>query len=325
MKQIKNKKNQSIIYLDQFASVGLFESKSAEWIKVKELILDCVEKKIAICPISMEHYIETSQKEEKMAITLDNEFYKLSCGFAFKPELFITSQLIISLIRKNNITLKTYLYDEIFSNVLSDKKKLDVFIDLKNQLNIKISEGTQFINDLRKITRNIKTDLKLKEQIISALKSISISEFISRLNDLLRDGYIIIRAISFKSGNIPHWIDQMIFQLNNKHKIRKKEIKLLIYELEKNGFDNIPTLDIRTSLSSIISFYNKKETVNDTIDISRISSGLTISDILFTDSQRKNEIIECGLHDKYKTKIYSGTKGDLEMLILELEKMRFSI
>jgi hypothetical protein len=140
----------------------------------------------------------------------------------------------------------------------------------------------------------------------------------------LRDGHIFIRGVSFESGNVPHWIDQLIFQLTTKHRITKKETKFLISELEKNGFDNIPTLDIRTSLSAIISVYNKKETVNDQIDIMRISSGLPISDVLLTDSQRKKEIVESGLHEKYKTKIYSGTKSDLEELILELEKMNYT-
>ena len=53
----------------------------------------------------------------------------------------------------------------------------------------------------------------------------------------------------------------------------------------------------------------------------RIASGLPISDILLTDKQRKNEIVELGLHEKYCTKIYNGTKRDLEELIFELEKL----
>lgn len=324
MKKKLDKNNPVIIYLDQFASVGLFESDSLEWKKIRQLIISCVEKQIAICPLSSEHYIETAQKEEKKAINLDTGFYKLSGGFAFKSELFITSQLIISYIRKNNVTLKTYLYDKIFANVLSDKKNLETFIEAKNQLNIKISECTEFVNEIRKITRNDRTDLKTKQKLILAHKSLSISEFVGRLNDLLRDGHIFIRGVHFESGDVPHWIDQLIFQLINRHKITRKETKYLIAEFEKNGFNNIPTLDIRTSLSAIISVYNKKETVNDQIDMMRISSGLPISDILLTDSQRKMEIIECGLHEKYKTKVYCGIKNDLDELVLELEKMNYT-
>ena len=83
---------------------------------------------------------------------------------------------------------------------------------------------------------------------------------------------------------------------------------------------NIPTLDIRTSLSALISVQNKKETVNDQVDIMRISSGLPLSDILFTDSARKKEIEELELDKKYKTLVFSGKKEDLDNLINELEK-----
>jgi len=324
MRQIINKKGLSIIYLDQFASVGLFESELSEWTKIKELIKTGVENKKIICPLSAEHYLETSQKEEKKAVYLDTEFYKISGGFAFKSEIYITSQLVISLIRKNNITLKTYLYDKISKDVLSQNKNLTTFIETKKQLNDKIIESTQLTNEIRKITRNDRTDNKTKRQLISAHKSISVFEFKSRLADLLRDGHIIIRGVPFESGAVPHWIDQLIFQLTENHKITKKETKLLISELEKHGFDNIPTLDIRTSLSAIISVYNKKETVNDQIDKMRISAGLPLCDILLTDNQRKKEILELGLHEKYDTKIYSGTKIDLDEFILELEKMNYT-
>ncbi|HZL08388.1 MAG TPA: hypothetical protein VFC65_00205 [Prolixibacteraceae bacterium] len=325
MRQITNKQSLSIIYLDQFASIGLFESKSREWKKIREWIITGVENKKIICPLSAEHYLETAQKEKQKAIALDTEFYKISGGFAFKSELFITSQLIISLIRQNNVTLKTYLYDEIFKNVLSDERNINTFKKTKKQLNDNIAEGTQLANEIRKITRDNRSDLKTKQQLILAHKSVNISEFISRLNDLLSEGHIFIRGVPFESGDVPHWIDQLIFQLTNKHRITKKETILLISELEKFGFNNIPTLDIRTSLSAIISAYNKNETVNDQIDIMRISTGLPISDILLTDKQRKNEILELGINEKYHTKIYSGTKNDLEELIIEFEEKRLHI
>ena len=242
MKQISNKNDFCIIYLDQFASVGLFESESKEWKQIKELIIIGVEKKKIICPLSTEHYIETSQKEKTKAIALDTEFYKLSGGYAFKSELFITSQLIISLVRKNNITLKTYMYDEIFKNILSSHEKRDIFTEAKKQFNNKISEATYVANKIREITRSDKSDSKTKQLMVSAHKTISVSKFISRLKDLLNNGYLRIMGVPFGSGDVPHWIDQMIFQLTNNHKITMTETKRLISELEKHGFNNIPTL-----------------------------------------------------------------------------------
>jgi len=317
MKSI-SKNNLIIIYLDQFASSGIFESTSIEWLQVKKLITKGYNKGQLICPLSVEHFIETSQKHKNKAIFLDSEFYKISGGYAFKPELFITSQLISSLIRKNNITLRTYMDELLHEKALANDKILNRFDTSKKLLNNRIEEATDLANEIRKVERHKRVDIKTRKELFEVHKSISVSEFIRRLNDLLRSG-IRIRGVSFTSGDVPHWIDQIIFQLINKHKITPKETKKLIKELKINGFKNIPTLDIRTSLSAIISVLNKKETVNDQIDIMRISSGLPISDILLTDTARKSEIIELEFDKKYGTKVFSGKKHDLTNLIFELE------
>ena len=226
----------TIIYLDQFASSGIFESTLMEWTKIKELIVEGFNNNKLICPLSAEHYIETSQKQKDKAILLDNEFYKISGGYALKPEVFITSQLIISLIRKNNITLKTFMYDKIYENVLSEDENFKMFDENKKLLNNKIEEATFVANEIRKIEREKKSDATIKKKMFDVHKSISISEFISRLENLLGDGHIYIRGVSFKSGDVPNWIDQIIFQLTKKHRITPKETRLLIKELKINGF-----------------------------------------------------------------------------------------
>lgn len=320
MKNNSLNKDFTIVYLDQFASSGIFESTTKEWIKIKELIIRGFKNKKIICPLSSEHYIETSQKQNDKAVYLDSEFFKISGGYAFKSELFITCQLLISLIRKNNITLQTYLYDKIHENVLSKEDNYKQFDENKKQLNSKIEEATLVANEIRKIERNKKSDAIVRQKMFEAHKSISVSEFISRLNALLQEGHIYIRGVSFASGDVPNWIDQIIFQLTNKHRITPKETRLLIKELKLNGFKNIPTLDIRTSISALISVQNKKEIVNDQVDIMRVSSGLPISDILLTDATRKREIEELELDKKYNTMVFSGKNEDLENLINELEK-----
>lgn len=217
------------------------------------------------------------------------------------------------------------MYDKIYENILSDEENLRQFDVSKKLLNNTIEEATFVVNEIRKMERTKKYDTAIKEKLFNVLKSISITELIDRLNKLLEDGHIYIRGVQFTSGDVPNWIDQIIFQLTKKHKITQKETRLLIKELKINGFNNIPTLDIRTSLSALISVLNKKETVNDQIDIMRISIGLPISDILFTDSTRKREIEELELDKKYGTLVFSGKKGDLDNLINELEKRKNQI
>ncbi len=321
MIKISNKENFKIIYLDQFASSGIFESNIKEWIRIKDLIKDGYAKRRLICPLSSEHFLETSQKLKDKALFLDSEFYKISGGYSFKSELFITSQLMISLIRKNNITLKTFLYDKVSENILSCEENLKSFDTIKKSFDTKIEEGALVANEIRKSTRKDNLDSHTKNTFMTIHKSILVSEFINRLNDLLRDKRIIIRGVPFNSGDVPHWIDQIIFQLTNTHRITKKEIELLIKELKHGGFNNIPTLNIRTSLSSINAVCHKKENPNDHIDFARISSGLPISNILLTDAKRKNEIKELSLDKEYDVKVFSGIKDDLDGLIVELEKI----
>jgi hypothetical protein len=222
-----------IIYLDQFGTSGIFETETTEWNLIRDLILDGVKENLFLCPMSTEHFFESSQKENRKAVDLDNRFYALSGGYSFKPELFITSQLIISLIRKNNTTIKTYLYENINKNVLANNDNLNFFDKKKKILDKKIEEATIVANEIRKSARHIKSNSKTNKILFDAHKSISVSEFISRLNDLIKNEHIYIRGVEFPSGDVPHWIDQIIFQLLKKHRMTKKETKLLISHIEK--------------------------------------------------------------------------------------------
>jgi hypothetical protein len=310
------------IYLDQFATSGLFDpSNSIEWNEIRELIISCVNKGRIICPMSFEHFLETSQKDSTRAKILDNQFHELSKGYGFKSEVFITAQLMISLIRKNNLTSNTFLHKNIKRSVLSDRNNIELFSTLKNKLNQNIDEASVHSNKIREITRQNNMEVKVRKDLINTCKALAVNNFINRLNDLLVQGQIIIRAINFSSGDVPHWIDLIIHRLTEKHCMNIKETKMLIEHLEKNGFNEISTLDLRTSIEALIAVYHKKETANDQIDIMRISTSFQISDILLIDKQRKNEIIEIGLDKKYNTTVLCGTEKDLKIFIHQLKEI----
>jgi hypothetical protein len=320
MKQFSDKKDLIIIYLDQFATNGIVETDNSEWRYIKELIYRGVKSNQIICPMSIEHLIESSQKDYNKAKYLDNEFYKLSGGYAFKPEMLITPQLTISLLRGNNITLRTFLYENINKNILSDKLIFDQLDKRKKILNIMIHEATIFREVIRKDAIRKNQVGKSNKKLFNLHKQISIFELINRLEEYLSKGFIFIRGIKFSNVETPDWIDQLIFQLRNKHKITMKEVELLIKELKTNGFDNIPSLDIRSSLSAYIAVLNKKMKSNDQIDILRISTGLPLSDLFFTDKPRKSEIVELGFDKKYDTQVFTSRKEDLQNFINELEQ-----
>lgn len=303
----------------------MVESKlDVHWAEIKKLLFECKENDQLFCPLSPEHYLETSQKKIEDAKLHDDFLYSLSEGYSFKPDLFITSQLISSKIRRNNITLKTYMYENI-GNVFNKKSNYDNFKKTRNEHGKLIRDATLDLNVIRSNTHAQKIDQKTKGQFIKTLKILQTKSFIERLQELEKKEKVFIRGDQIGDQEVPNWVDLIIDQLLKKHKLTKKEISKLITEFKSNGFKNIPTLNIRTTLLAYMSAYSKKEHPNDHIDIMRISVGLPISDILLTDKKRKAEIIESGLDKIYNTKVFSGTAPDLVKLISELKKMKMNL
>lgn len=311
--------NKLCIYLDQFAITDLMESKQGEyWFEIKSLLIEGHKKGLLFCPLSPEHFIETSKKNYEGAKEHDMFFTNISDGYSLKPELFITSQLISSKIRKNKITGKTYMYSNV-SDVFENKKNYLSFSKANDEFGYMVNKGAENINALRKITNQQKTKSNTKSLMFKVVKKLQAEPFINRLIKLQKEEQLMIRGDKFGDKEVPNWIDLIIDQLLKKHKLTKKEIAKLITEFKNNGFENIPTLNIRTTLEAVSSIYSKKMTANDQIDFMRIINGLPISDIFLTDKKRKSEILESELDIKYKTKVYSGIQQDLIELIEELK------
>ncbi|MBS1656362.1 MAG: hypothetical protein JSU05_16025, partial [Bacteroidetes bacterium] len=252
---------------------------------------------------------------------LDSEFSQLSKGYAFRAGLFVTSQLLISKIRNNKITKRTYFDENVKPDILMQDEKLNKFINLKNQFDKKINEGSIFNNEIRKNAGSNKPDKDTKQILLKVIKSFSVNEFIKRLENLLNEGGITIRGVKFSSGDVPNWIDLVIHRLLTKHKMNTDEAKRLHKHLKEKGFSEIPTLDIKHSLMALVAVENKKELPSDQIDYMRISTGLPASDIFLTDKKRKYEILTLELDKKYKTKVFCGTEEDLLAFKIELEQI----
>jgi hypothetical protein len=317
----KNSTKKKCIYLDQFSVSDMIEAdKTSIWFEIKTKLFELYKNELIFCPLSTEHYFETSQKNIQGAKKHDEFLSKLSDGYCIKPELFITSQLISSRIRNNNVTLKTYMYENV-KNRLDSQANYDTFDELSKQLQNLVSDAASDINQLRQSTNKQKMDLKTKEIMLNTIKKIEPRKFIYRLKELNKMSKIIIKGDLIAGKSIPNWIDLTIDQLLRKHVFTKNEVEKLILEFEKFGFQNIPTLDIKFSLMALMSVYSKGEKPSDHIDLMRIANGLPISDYLFTDRRRKAELVESNLPNKYNTKIFSGTKDDLEDFLVEISKI----
>ena len=315
------KKDFKILYLDQFASSNLALKNEGIWPDLKSLLEYGVKKGRIICPIPYDHYIETSQANLEQALKIDNYFSALSNSFMFKSTAYTNSQLIISELRKNKLTIDTFIVKRIKENVLNGKNELNYYKKQKNEFNRMIEEATTESNKLRKNRKSQKKEKETKKIMYKVISHIATDEFINRLNDLLKTGNITIKGDKFSFIEVPNWIDQTIFRLVRVHKMNLKETKKLISIIKKYGFSKFPTLDIRFSLYAIISIESKHEDAGDHVDIERIASGLPVSDYFLIDRQRKFEITSLELDTKYNTKVYCGNKIDLLNFRSELENI----
>lgn len=310
-----NPKNKICIYLDQFVISDIIDGENPLWIEIKKLLELNYSIGNLYCPLSVEHFLETVKKDLGNAIEHDKYFKKLSDNYILKTEPFLTSQLISSLIRKNNFTLNTFLKTEKIKNI----EEIYSQINKKNEIfDESVTYKLSSQNDLRRISTSIINN-KTESEFLNAIKGIEVSNFNNRLEEYIKNKSLKIRPDNYGKHQFPNWIDQILYQLTNKHQFKKKQFKQLHLELEKNGFDRIPTLNTKFSLGAYLAIKNKQEKTSDHIDIMRISSYLFSTDIFFTDKKRKYEICDLNLDKKYNTKVFSGVKQDL-IEVIELLK-----
>ncbi|WP_425393216.1 hypothetical protein [Ekhidna sp.] len=303
-----------VIHLDQFATSGLFDEPTLPiWKEIKELLAECVSRGKVVCPIPTEHFLESSKKSNSLRNNLHSEFSILSSGFSFKNELLLTSQIIMSLIRKNNLTINTFLQKGVFEKEPRNDQ-WDKVSETSSQFQTIISENTKLPNFVKTSGGSKGIDSKLRKTFIQTFEHLHVSSFIAGLEKLYKNKYIKVGGTYFRGQPIPNWIDQVIYRLVTVHKIKDKEIQKLIAYFNRHGFKDISTLKVRSSLTALIRIEQRQENSSDHIDLLRIASGLQVSDVLLTDKRRKSEILEIGLDEKYNTLVLSGTPADLEEL-----------
>lgn len=307
MKKI-DKKNKICIYLDQFIVSNLVEENNDLWKEIRKLLEICHINNFIYCPLSHQHFFETAKKELNNAVIHDEYFRKLSDNYFFKDELFLTTQLISSLIRHNKFTVKTFLHNH-------DLKKFEDFYSHINQVNQVFNESINFRispqNEIRRVLNNKNIEPKIEEKLFNIIKKNEVNLFIDRLEEYIKLKRIFIRPDNYGKHDFPNWIDQILYQLTYKHSFKENQFKILLDELKRNGFERIPTLNIRFSIGAYLTIRGKQENISDHIDIMRITNGLITSDIFFTDKRRKFEIKELNLDKLYNAKVLSGKESDL--------------
>lgn len=307
MKKIDSN-NKICIYLDQFAVSDIIDEETLIWKEIKVLLEDCYKRNLVYCPLSAQHFFETVKKDMPAAKMHHEYFYALSDGYFFKNELLLTTQLISSLLRGNNLTLKTFLEIPVYKDFEEIYLKIN---QVNNVFDESLAHRLSPQNELRKIL-NPKIEQKTEQQFMDAITAMETQHFVVRLEEYINQKKIFIRPDNYGKHDFPNWIDQLLYILTYTHAFKENDFKKLLAEFRRSGFERIPPLNIRFKLGAWLCVKNKQENAGDHIDIMRIANSLYSSDVMFTDKKRKHEIQSLGLDKKYGTLVFSGVHNDLK-------------
>ncbi|MFA4869590.1 MAG: hypothetical protein WC623_15405 [Pedobacter sp.] len=310
------------IFLDQFAASNLFDQPPSEdWVKIRDLLLEKHGKGKLICPVPFEHLLESSNKLQDNALVVDRQFGKLSNGFAFLSESVAATRYMIALVRGEAISQRVFFGLLRHAETLNQEGAFVEYKALHQVLKSQIDDTVGNQNELRETLKQKRFPRSVIEPLYQAAKFLQVRSFLDRLESLIAKGHFISEGVTINGEQVIKWTDLLLQYLLLEHKMTYQESIRLWDLLDKTGFDQIPPLDIRCSLTANIAVEHKKETVNDQIDIMRLSTGLLPSDLVFTDKQRKFELEQTGLAEKYGTKVFSGTKADVKDFFAHLQML----
>ena len=327
------RKGKKILYLDQFAVSNMYEAAPASvWGLLRQVIQEKVSKGILSCPMPLEHLYETvgrsnidktgnrNDEYSRKIIEQHNFFRELANGTAFYGYEEIAASEIIMLLRQGKInpTKAIYLHKAPYAQIdlCSIYEEGHAFNKDNHKYNRNLSQG---VNELREMTQPLNNDIRTKQKksidpiFQKAIIRLLVNRYIDGLKDFCKKGYVKVRGVDCGTFEGLHKVDFLIYNLTKK-RINKRETEKLIKELETNGFERIPSMNIRSLLSADIAIYDKQQVPNDEIDLDRAAVGLRISDYFFADNDKKLTIEKYNLDKLYQTKVFSGKKDSVTSL-----------
>ena len=140
------------IYLDQDASSCLTHPQNDLWRDIRDLVLLLHGRNRIICPLSLEHVMETSRRDLQKATEQDKLLRALSNGYAFKREVEIAASQLVAKVEEREFEKTDFLGLDIIRSledveVRSEAKQL---VDHYKQITDESQAGT---NHLKKELR----------------------------------------------------------------------------------------------------------------------------------------------------------------------------
>lgn len=330
------RKRQQIIYLDQF-SVSEMVFGEGIWEAIRTKLVNTVESGKVICPIPLEHFIETTGLERNKAIQQDMFFKSISHGKSFFPWEYIAANEIMfyTKFKKNKHILASYIRD-----LDGDYDLEDEAIYLKHRkireeyLSTKEKEELNYIRQLSRVGKKanvVKTSLSKEEKkekrrlrnkyeankeiIKEALSFFVVRPYIELFREICIGKKLTTNLLQL------HRPELRIALILCQKRFTGRNFLSASNDFQKNLFANIPSLYTYYSLSTYYANKQMIEKANDDIDWERIASGIFISDIMLIDWRQKCAIQAMGIDKKYRTELYSNKHDDVIALYNKLEQI----
>lgn len=332
------RKRQHIIYLDQFAVSNLVLNGGI-WQDIHFQLVNAVENGKVLCPIPLEHFVETVGMERSSAIQQDRFFKSISHGKCFLAweEIAANEIMLYTRFKKNKPILADYIkeiegdYDleddatyqkhrlireQYLSRKEIEKESLNTFRQLSrgnndvNEVNASMSE------EEKKEKRKKKKKYEAYEETLKDTLSVLV---VKPYIELFREVYMG-KKLSTDLMKLPR-PEQRIALLLCKKRFTGRHFFSASNDFQKNLFNNIPSLYTYYSLKNYYANKQMKEKANDDIDWERISSGIFISNIMLIDKRQKYALQSMGIDKKYGTILYSDTEDNLTAFKDRLEQL----
>lgn len=334
--QIYMRKRQHIIYLDQFF-VSDMVFKEGIWKTIRALLVNAVESGKVICPIPLEHFIETAGLERSKAIQQDLFFKLISNGRSFFSWEYIAANeiMLYTKFKKNKHILASYIRDldgdydiedeatyqkqcQIREKYLSTKEKEDLnyIRQLSRDSIVANVDKASLSKEEKKEKRRLRNNYEANKEII---KEALTFHFVKPYIELFRE-ICIGKKLPANLLQLHRPEERIALILCKKH-FSGPNFLSASNEFQKNFFANIPSLYTYYNLKTYYANNQMVEKANDDIDWERIASGIFISDIMLIDRRQKYAIQAMGIDKKYGTELYSNKHDDVIALKDKLEQI----
>lgn len=253
------KRQPKILYLDQFAASNM-SANNGIWGEARELVEVAVRKGKIICPIPMEHFIETSGRSIYNAVEQHDWFKSVSGRKQFFPWEIIVANEIMNWTKRriSKIYLPNYL--TLLRNNI-DFANEDIF----NKMNEARQKYQDFVNKEKQILNEIRNYVRTKGQ-----KHNNDHILIKALNNIICQNFEKEFKAAAYGKKYPHNImkishkkeERIAYLLCLKH-FTYHDFISIANDIKKYGFEHIPSLNIYYKMKFYFSLENIEEKAND--------------------------------------------------------------